>query len=911
MAGGTKVADVYVDLGLALTEYRKGLAQAKKEGLSIGGQIRAALSQPAGGTGAYTSGFARLIRDIRAGKPALDAFRANLPAVANDLKKLSVSGLHAGLNALEGTGKRVFGGLRSLAGNVFKGIALGAGVSAFFGVEQIVSRLVSAFPELINKGKEWAEAIHTITLETGASAESASKQAAIYRYLGGSTDQYGTQVVRLAARIKANKDELHKYGVVTENANGDLLDQITLVDNLRKVFALLPDGPNKTAIAFKLFGQRGAQAFGPLIHFLGLTDEQVKALGADVEAQGLVLTDAQIKLGDETEKAQNRVGNAITGLATKLFTVLGPGITSFFDGLAETITANAQQIVDALGSMATAVLGFVEGLIGVKPALDSFSTQFPRINEGGANTSATLVGLQDQLQKLKDKLNPATDAAGRLNARIDAGVKALDREGVAIDKQIAKLNRIGDARDTNFKRGLESLTRALDLENQLFDAEDKATARADRDLANTRALRDAKVALFEAQAQLRQDELDNAKISDPSKRKSTDQDALAIAKAQQGVLDAQKQISDETRNRAEEDRRAQIGGVKDYVAAIQKIVEDSENKKAALNTLTKRKAKLEDEIAAATEIGNAQAVADLKVKLGAVDAGITEENSKIKQAAAIDELTARKNQLADEKAALQAERTSEGAINRAATKVAIAAKEEEIKKERERIAEARKNRAAEIKDAKLFSTAITGPGGLTGAYEEARLKGVAFATDVHDALVGKDGNGGVLGAVRSIAGAFGDIKKTLDGIASSDVWKLLNQPIGVPGSVGPNALPNGANDIGNNFWKGFYKAFGFLPEGVTIYESSARPSDERPGRTRDAGGWVGSGLWRNQGPPEYVLDNRLSRQLQHVLDSGQMPTMAGIGGMSGTLIIEHMSIELGGKPVLDYFDKQFGFRSRR
>lgn len=416
MASGTKVADVFVDIGYDLANYRKGLAQAKTEGLSLGGQIKAALSSPAGGTQAYSSGFARVIQDIRSGTGVLQAFRNNLPALARDLGHLSVSGLHRGLEALGGVGRRVFHGLKSAAESVFKGLAVGAGIAGFLSLERVIERVTEAFPELINRGKEWAEAIHTITLATGASAEEASKQAAIYKYLGGSTDQYTTQVVRLSARIKANEHVLNTYGVATRNVNGDMLDTITLVDNLRKVFSKLPDGPDKTAIAFKLFGQRGAQMFGPLIHFLGLTDDQVNLLGEDATKQGLVISENSTKIADEVEKSQNRVQNAITGLATQLFTTLGPAITSFFDSLSETITANSGKIREVLGGIATGIIGFIEGLAGITPAAASFSEQFPRIEQGGKNVSATLVDLELKLEKLQGQFQASSKGRRTLAA---------------------------------------------------------------------------------------------------------------------------------------------------------------------------------------------------------------------------------------------------------------------------------------------------------------------------------------------------------------------------------------------------------------------------------------------------------------------------------------------------------------
>lgn len=776
MAAGTKVADLFAEMSLDLTKYRAGLATAKAEGLSLGSQISNALAgKPLTGN----SGIAGLIEDFKLGGKLLPSLKANASGVARDLGSIITTGIGNGLRSVESVGNRVFASLKSVGSSVFKGFLLGAGISGFLAIEQVVERITKAVPYLINKGKDFAETVHALTLETGASAEAASTLLAIYQFFGGTESGLETQLVRLAARVKTNAALFAQYGIAIKDANGETLDQVTIFNNMRDVLSKLPDDAAKVQLIFKVFGQRGAQAIEPLLHALGITDQQYTDLVAHITAQGLVLTDSQIKTADSVERAQADIGNAITGIGVKLFSILGPQVTAFFDSLSADITANAKQITDTFASISNTVIGFVKGLLGIAPAMDTFSTQFTRLDQGGASTSEALDQMQTDLAALKAKLSPARDASAAFNASIEAGVKALDAQGASIDRQITAVNHLAQVELDAYKKTNAVLQARIDLETEALDAEDRQISRSETAATNLRDQAQAYIDLRNAQAQFNKDSADPT-ITGESRQQTLDKDTVAIADAAQKVRDIQQNISDETRHNAEEDRKVQIANLKAYVSDVEKIVTDSENKKAALTTLAKRKAVLEDEIAKAKASGNAQEAADLAVKLGAVEAGITEENRKIKTGAAVDELTARKKQLDDEKAALQAERTSEADINATATRAAIANKEKEIAAEKKRIAQEKQDKqdseAWAIERGVIFTQQMGEGGVVPNAFAASQAAGIAFANEVKkavgglmDLLFGENlagpavgggtvgRHGGLLGGLGGIVGAFGDI----------------------------------------------------------------------------------------------------------------------------------------------------------
>jgi Mn-containing catalase len=867
MATGTKVADVFVDIGYDLTNYKKGLAQAQKEAQSVGGQIRAALG---GGTGTYTSGFAKVIQDIRSGTPVLAAFRANLPAVGRDLAKLSVSGLNSGLNALQGVGVRVFGGLRSLAGNVFKGIALGAGITAFLGVEQIVSRLTQAIPDLITKGKDWAEAIHTITLATGASAEAASTQAAAYRFLGGDTAQYTTQVVRLAARLKQHEAQLTSLGVVLKDGEGNWLNQITIIDNMRKVFGNMPDGIDKTRLAFQLFGQRGAQMFGPLIHYIGLTDQQVNLLAADAKAQGLIVSDSTTKLGDAVDKAHNRIDNALTGLGTILFETLGPQVVTFFDGVAQAISANADKIRSVLGQIGTGVLAFVQTLLGINPALASFSTQFARIDDGGANYTATLMDLQTSLDAVDKKIKAATQSTA-------GSTKATDA-------QIAAVKALETAQDRTYKTGLAGLNAQLDAQLRLIDAGDLVLQRARQDAQNRRDLADAQQALTDAQVA--------AGGVKPGDVQGAHSAAEAVASAEQRIADLRQSIADEARARTEQDRKAQIQSVKDFITEIDKLVSDG-----GTGTLATLKAR-EKALRAA---GPTTAGSDAGIELAAImtaEKRVKEQTANAKQE---NSLLAEKTRLQGAASAstltgLEKERAAilkKMAAVTASAKVDAAAAAAAVRDREDRRAGYGEAEAAAVRDREDRQKAIvqiSGPdNSLTSGLAKAEQAGIDAANGMKEAFVGKDGKGGFFGALGSVIDELGKLAQW--GSDNQGLLTILAGIVGVgtanPALVG-GAFASSANaPVGNRFTPledFLFKQFGFVTPGW-------KPAPAPGGHA--AGGWAGLHgpelSWLGERGPEFVIP------------AGQMGAM--IGGQPAII-----RLEIGGRTLLDYVDQNLAYR---
>lgn len=787
---GTKIADVFIAISGDLTNYNRSIAQAQAGatqtgtnlGQTLGASLGRAIVSPAS------------LGGVRGFQGQAGAILAEIPAnFAKDL--LTVGG--AGLNGLLNIGKTVFGALKSVARDVAQGFVLGFGIGGFLALEQVISRLVQEIPNLIDKGQAYAEAAQTVSIATGATVEASSKLLGTYTLLGGTYNDLITKVDRLAVTIKTREADFNAFGVVTRDVNGNFLDQVMLLDNMRQALNQLPDGIKKTQLELLAFGRNGATALGPLLNYLGLSNTQIDAITKNLEANNLVITDSQAKLGREFEISKSNIENSLTGLGVTLFTNVGPSIISFFDALAKDITDNAKKISDVIQSVVTGIEGFVEGLLGIKLSLGSFSTDLANTANQGTATDIAIVALNTDIAAQEKILKPAKDAVTAYNEGIKDSVKAIDAQVKSIDAQIAAINKEGTAEAAEYTRANAGLQRKLDLQIANLNATDKAIALAEQAAADQRSLEQAQdavgkaqIALLSAQAKYREDQSAAAQVGKaPDVIQTTlAQDILAIqtasqafTDAQQGVANVHQSIADNVRKTAEDARRQQIADLKAYVTNVEKIVTDSEDKKAALTTLQKRKVVLEDEIAKDKQTGNAQALADDSIRLAAVEKAIDEEGRKSKQAVAVDKLTAFKTELEAEKALLQDSTQNATAIAQAAAAKKLADDKKQLAS-LQVIADKEKAQADAEKQYALdyggiIKTTFDSGGVVPKAFKAAEKSGLDFANNVKTAIsslidlvlgsqqtrAGGLGppvggrSGGLLGALQDIAGAFTSI----------------------------------------------------------------------------------------------------------------------------------------------------------
>lgn len=732
MATGTKVADVWINIQGDLTQYNNSLKQAQSDSeklnQTLGQQLSQAFRNPqayiAGGGTSPLAGLVASIRDDQSlgqslGQSIQNAIRNGafagvgtemLTEFTGFTRSIGTNFAHdvatvggSALNGLLNIGRSVFGELKNLAGDVFKGFTLGLGIGSFLALEQVVSRLVGLIPDLINKGQQYAATVQQITLATGASAQEASKWLGIYQLLGGTATDFATKVNRVAVSITTNSKVLKEYGITTVDANGAQLNQIQILEQVRALFETIPDGIGKTDLAVKLFGRNAGNSLGAMLNLLSLTPQQFQEAAGAAQAAGLIVDDEAVKLGREFTIAQNNIGNAFTGLGVTIFQTVGPEIISFLDGLAADLEAHAKEIAAFFTNVVNYVLGLIQGLTGISLPLNTLSTQLDVTQQSGNDFTTSIAATQAEIDKETKSLASMKAPLGDTTSGFRDQTRALQDETTAIDAQIKHWQDLATAADKALTTQLDGLTKVVDAQLQQLSIQDQIAARAKTaadlakqgeqaqdalakatlgvqqaqlDVANTQAkiqetaqndaqaIADAQQggdpkAIFDAQ-QKASDDAKQAVIDLANAQQNYLNAIQAVKDAQQGIADNQQAIADNAAKNAEDDRKAQLDGIKTYIQGIAQIAA-SEDKAAALRTLHAREAALQAEIDKDKQLGNQQAVADDELRLEAVVKAAHDVAVGEKAGTQITELQAKKNLLAEEIKAVQDAQAAETA----------------------------------------------------------------------------------------------------------------------------------------------------------------------------------------------------------------------------------------------------------
>ena len=734
---GTTVARLRIEFIGDLKGYQDSIKQAKTEGdaaaKTLGAALKDAYKPPAGGFLGY------LIKDLKDGMGLTNSLKEAAKGLKSVIGSITMSALHTSATAVG----KVLNSLKSAAKDVFKGLAIGAGIAAFQDLTRVVSDLVHVIPDLITQGREYGQMVADIIHTTGASGEEASKLVAAMKFLNpGEVNnmvqlmgQMGKNILGISAtpgKLTPITQELVRYNVVQVDlngnilkANGEIANQVEQLDLLRSGFSKMTDQQRKTQMEASLGGRGG---FKPFADYFRLSDADWAKLVADWEKQGLIITTEQAKVAEDAGRESRRLGNAIAGIGISLFNALGPQINALLSTIADQVTLHMNDIKTAVGQAASNILGFVQGLIGGVGLVDAFTAS---IGNTTPAISANAMALQDAQSQLltydatqaantatTDANTQATEAAA---AATKANADALQAAKDAVDKQITALKALADQQDKTYRLGLAAINAELDAQLKLMDAQDAARAKANRD-------RDLAIQLAAAQEDLRK-ALDTSTASTNTHPGVVD--FAAEEKAQRDIAAIRGQMAENVRADAEAANRAGIQSTKDYVAATDAILQNADLSQAS------KKIRLARQEAALRKAGagGVGATADQTIELTAVLAAekrLTDRANTDKKLSALD---AKKAELDAETALVvkavttQKDTTRQGIVDQ--------------------IAQYEKLVAEETKQHELAIAHMIGPAvpNDVSAFGSAATAAQKFGASVRGFLFGEDGKPGIVGGL--------------------------------------------------------------------------------------------------------------------------------------------------------------------
>ena len=129
------------------------------------------------------------------------------------------------------------------------------------------------------------------------------------------------------------------------DAGGRARRATDILSDVADKMAEISDPADRSALSIALFGRRA----GPqLVELLSGGSKAIKELGDDAQRLGLILTDAEVRLGDDMNDALTRFSGAVGATRTRLGLLFAPAFSEGANRLAEAV-ADLQTQILALG----------------------------------------------------------------------------------------------------------------------------------------------------------------------------------------------------------------------------------------------------------------------------------------------------------------------------------------------------------------------------------------------------------------------------------------------------------------------------------------------------------------------------------------------------------------------------------
>jgi len=428
--------------------------------------------------------------------------------------------------------------------------AAAAKAFSFSGLTAITVSATAAAAALVGAVKsaaDYGDQLDNMSQRTGVAVEELAKLQYAAKLSDTSSEALGKGIgnlsklmVAAAGGAEESSKLFEKFGINLRNADGTIRGTSDVLYDLADVFATMPEGPQKTALAMEFFGKKLGQELIPL---LNQGSEGLKAMADEAERLGLVLNAEQAKAAADFNDNLDRLGQLSKSVAVSIGNALIPALNNMM--------VEMGKAKDSSDGFLVSFLKFPFGLSQFQKARDAaanIETLTKRIDalrekinagksdsiygfdDGNKATLEKLIAERAELQKLQGKQQVDEDsetAAKRLAISTQLAREQANLENL---KAIAAGKASADILKTDKDRVAEQIKDAEKLREALQKAWETSRKEALKAAEDAQKLLE-KAAGVRTSATDKANELRNAGLSDEEKQ------SLALAQA----LDLQSQ----------------------------------------------------------------------------------------------------------------------------------------------------------------------------------------------------------------------------------------------------------------------------------------------------------------------------------------------------------------------------------
>jgi predicted nucleic acid-binding Zn-ribbon protein len=317
---------------------------------------------------------------------AADGSQTNLRVtISGDIAdiKASLSALRADLAKTKAAGEKVAPdtgawtrGIRNVRDEV-KNL-----VGAYIGLQGITKGIGALFSAL-----DRADRIGELARSAGTSTEALSRLGFAAKFSQVDVEALASGIEKFSKGLFDNEKLLNKIGVTTRTTGGAFRPLEQQILDVANVFHELPDGPERAALAIKLFGKSGADLIPLLIE--GRT--KLQEYGKEADATGQTISEAAAAAAGEFNDNLDRLKGTLAGVANATVQQLLP---SMRDYAKETANAAMQENAAAEGGriLATGFKVVAAGAIIVKNLVEAATNVIAFLADAAISTARALTG---------------------------------------------------------------------------------------------------------------------------------------------------------------------------------------------------------------------------------------------------------------------------------------------------------------------------------------------------------------------------------------------------------------------------------------------------------------------------------------------------------------------------------------
>lgn len=425
--------------------------------------------------------------------------------------------------------------------------AAAAKAFSFSGLTAITVSATAAAAALVGAVKsaaDYGDQLDNMSQRTGVAVEELAKLQYAAKLSDTSSEALGKGIgnlsklmVAAAGGAEESSKLFEKFGINLRNADGTIRGTSDVLYDLADVFATMPEGPQKTALAMEFFGKKLGQELIPL---LNQGSEGLKAMADEAERLGLVLNAEQAKAAADFNDNLDRLGQLSKSVAVSIGNALIPALNNMLAKLNDANRADLSiwQILGALPKQGEDVATQLKQASAELEKLKAQRAELQKQNlaDGGStDTSAienAIAAEEKRVEYLKlQNKRIAGDDEETASKRLTL-VKNLAAETVKLEtlKAIAAGKASADILKTDKDRVAEQIKDAEKLREALQKAWETSRKEALKAAEDAQKLLE-KAAGVRTSATDKANELRNAGLSDEEKQ------SLALAQA----LDLQSQ----------------------------------------------------------------------------------------------------------------------------------------------------------------------------------------------------------------------------------------------------------------------------------------------------------------------------------------------------------------------------------